>query len=107
MLTFVGYVYFAVTLANTRALQKHPKFFGFLIFFGIYSASNSLGAAFTSVLPLSVNITSEKVFIALTAMNSEDVLASFGLGGTIFMALIALGLLFATGYIMEHKVNIK
>lgn len=107
MLTFVGYVYFSVTLANTRALQKHPKFFGFLIFFGIYSVSNSLGAAFTSVLPLSVNITSEKVFIALTAMSSEDVLASFGLGGTIFMALIALGLLFATGWIMEHKVNVK
>lgn len=107
MLTFVGYVYFAVTLANTRALQKHPKFFGFLIFFGIYSASNSLGAAFTSVLPLSVNITNQKVYIALTTMNAEDVIASFGLGGTIFMALIAVGLLVATGYIMEHKVNIK
>ena len=107
MLTFTGFVYFAVTLANTRALQKHPKFFGFLIFFGIYSVSNSLGAAFTSVLPLSVNITNEKVFIALSSMNEGDVLASFGLGGTVFMAIVAVGLLFVTGYIMEHKVNIK
>lgn len=107
MLTFVGFVYFAVTLANTRALQKHPKFFGFAIFFGVYGITNSLGAAFTSAFPLSVNITNEKVYIALTSMNSEDVLASFGLAGALFMAVVAAGLLFATGWIMEHKVNIK
>lgn len=107
MLTFVGYVYFSVTLANTRALQGHPKLFGFLIFFIVYSVSNSLGATLTSVFPLSVNITSEKVFLAFSSMNEEGVLASFGLGGTLFMALTALGLLFATGWIMEHKVNIK
>ena len=38
--------------------------------------------------------------------NSESVF-SFGIGGTVFMALVALAMLFATGWIMEHKVNIK
>lgn len=107
MLTFVGFVYFSVTVANTRALQNHPKLFGFLIFFLIYSVTNSLSATFTSVLPLSVNITSEKVYFALSSMNSETVVASFGLGGSIFMGAVAVLLLFATGWIMEHKVNIK
>lgn len=108
ILTFVGFVYFAVTLANTRALQKHPKLFGFLIFFASYAVSNSISAKLTSSLPLAVNITTEKVYIAFTSMNSaEGVLSSFGLGGTIFMAIVAVGLLFATGWIMEHKVNIK
>jgi len=35
------------------------------------------------------------------------VVASFFSSHTIFMALIALAMLFATGWIMEHKVNIK
>ena len=108
ILTFVGFVYFSVTLANTRSLQKHPKLFGFMIFFGIYSVANSLGAVITSKFPLSFNITNQKCFLAFTAMSREEgVIASFGLGGAIFMALMAVGLLFATGWFMEHKVNVK
>lgn len=107
ILTFVGFVYFSVTLANTRPLQKHPKLFGFLIFFGSYALTNSIGAKLTYSLPLSVSVTAEGVKLAFTAMERSDAMFSFGLGGTIFMALIALAMLFATGWIMEHKVNIK
>ncbi|MBQ8028084.1 MAG: hypothetical protein IJ262_01610 [Clostridia bacterium] len=108
ILVFVGFVYFAVTLANTRALQKHPKLFGFLIFAGTYGFSNSLSAKLTTSIPLSVEITTEKVSIVFSSMDSAgQALASFGIAGTIFMALVATGLLVATGWIMEHKVNIK
>lgn len=107
ILTFVGFVYFSVTLANTRPLQGHPKLFGFLIFFGSYAITNSIGAKLTYSLPLAVNVTQESVSIVFKAMDKIESIASFGLGGVLFMALVAVGMLFATGYIMEHKVNIK
>ena len=107
VLTFVGFVYFSVTLANTRPLQKHPKLFGFLIFFGSYAITNSIGAKLTYSLPLSVTVTETGVKLALTSKERSDAMFAFGIGGTIFMALVALGMLFATGWIMEHKVNIK
>lgn len=107
ILTFVGFVYFSVTLANTRPLQKHPKLFGFLIFFGSYAATNSIGAKLTYSLPLTLDVTSEGVKFALTSMEQSEAMLSFGVGGTLFMAVVALGMLFATGWIMEHKVNIK
>lgn len=108
ILVFVGFVYFSVTLANTRALQKHPKLFGFLIFFASYGVLNSIGAKLTYSLPLSALVSVDKIYIAFKAMDSaENVLFAFGLGGTVFMAICSLALLFATGWIMEHKVNIK
>ena len=37
----------------------------------------------------------------------EGTLLSYGIGGTLLSAIVAAGLLVLTGYIMEHKVNIK
>ena len=107
ILTFVGFVYFAVTLANTRPLQNHPKIFGFLIFFGSYAVANSIGAKLTYSLPMSFSITNDGLKFAFSSMQNSEAIFSFGIGGTLFMALVALGMLFATGWIMEHKVNIK
>ncbi len=95
ILVFVGFVYFSVTLANIRELQNHPKVYGFLIFFVLYSVSNSIGAKLTYSFPLSVNITADRVYIALSSMTgAENTLASFGIGGTIFMSAVAVVLLF-------------
>lgn len=108
IITYVGYVYFTVTLANTRLLQSHPKFYGGLIFFLIMGIVNTLGNKLTEYLPLTINVGTEKVYFSFTQMGAEaDVLISYGIGGTIFSGLVAIGLLFATGYIIEHKVNIK
>lgn len=108
IITYVGYVYFTVTLANTRLLQSHPKLYGGFIFFFIMTLVNTLGNKLTEYLPLTLNVSSEDVFISFTQMGAEaDVLFSYGIGGTIFSALVAVGLLFATGYIIENKVNIK
>lgn len=108
IITYVGYVYFTVTLANTRLLQSHPKFYGGLIFFGIMMIVNMLSNKLTELLPLTVNVSTERVYLSFTQMGAEpDVLISYGIGGTIFSAIVAIGLLFATGYIIENKVNIK
>ena len=106
--TYVGYVYFTVTVANTRMLQSHPKFFGGLVFLGIFSVTNTVSNFFTEHIPLTFNVGSDKVFLAFKAMGeTEEALFSYGIGGTLFSGLVALGLLMATGYILEHKVNLK
>ena len=107
VLTFIGFVYFAVTMANTRALQKHPKLFGFLIFFLTYGVSNAIATKLTYSLPLSLAISTQDVNLLFVAMDRSESMLSYGLGGTIFLALVALGMLILTGWIMEHKVNIK
>ena len=107
VVTFIGFVYFAVTLANTRVLQKHPKLFGFLIFFLTYGVSNAIATKLTYSLPLSLEIANDKVQLVFVAMDKSESMLSYGIGGTIFLALVAIGLLFLTGWIMEHKVNIK
>ena len=108
ILTYVGYVFFTVTLANTRLLQSHPKFYGGVIFFAIMTIVNAIGNKLTELLPLTVNVSTENVYLSFTQMGYEsDVLLSYGIGGTLFSGLVAIGLLFATGYIIENKVNIK
>lgn len=108
ILTYVGFVYFSVTVANTRPLQSHPKLFGGLVFFGVFFLTSSIGNKLTEALPLTFNVATDRVFFAFKNMfEVENVLLSYGVGGTIFSGIIALGLLFATGYIMEHKVNLK
>lgn len=108
VITYVGYVFFVVTVANTRPFQSHPKLYGALLFMGIFSVVNTVGNILTENIPLTFNIATDKVFFAFADMFSvEGTLLSYGIGGTIFSAIVAGGLLALTGYIMENKVNIK
>ena len=108
VITYVGYVFFVVTVANTGKFQSHPKLFGALIFLGIFSLVNTAGNFLTEKLPLTFNISTDRVFFKFADMFSvEGTLLSYGIGGTIFSAIVAAGLLVLTGYIMENKVNIK
>ena len=105
--SFVSFVYFAVTVANTRVLQKHPKLFGFLIFFLTFGASSAIQTKLTYSVPLSLEISTQDVKLAFIPMTESSSMLTYGLAGVIFMTLVAVGLLILTGWIMEHKVNIK
>ena len=105
--SFVSFVYFAVTVANTRVLQKHPKLFGFLIFFLTYGATNAVSTKLTYSVPLTVEISTQDVKLAFVAMDQSSSMLCYGLAGILFTTLVAVGLLILTGWIMEHKVNIK
>lgn len=106
--TYVSFVYFTVTVANTRILQSHPKILGGLIFLGIFSLNNTAGNLLTQYLPLTFNVTSDKVYFAFEQMGrAEEAILSYGVGGTVFSGLFAFGLLCLTGYILENKVNLK
>ena len=106
--TYVSFVYFTVTVANTRVLQSHPKILGGLIFLGIFSFNNTAGNALTQYIPFTFNVGSDSVFFAFEKMGHvENALISYGVGGTVFSGILALGLLMMTGYILESKVNLK
>lgn len=108
ILTYVGYIYFSVTVANTKALAKHPKLFGILTFFVIMFTCSNISTVLTTNAPLTFFATAEKAFFAFEPMGSvQGALVSYGVGGTVFTAVVALLLLFVTGYIIENKVNLK
>lgn len=108
VVTYVGYVFFVVTVANTGKFQSHPKLFGALVFIGVFAVVNTISNLLTENIPLTFNVASDRVFFAFADMFSvEGTLLSYGIGGTIFSAIVAAGLLVLTGYIMEHKVNVK
>ena len=108
ILTYVSYIYFAVTVANTRTFQSHPKFFGGLTFFVVLTVISKINNFLTAKAPVTFFVTSEKAFFALEPMGAvEGAFISYGVGGTIFTGIVAVALLFCTGYIIEHKVNIR
>lgn len=106
--TYVSFVYFTVTVANTRALQSHPKLLGGLIFLGVFSLNNTVGNLLTQYIPFTFNVGDDTVYFAFEQMGRvEDALLSYGVAGTVFSGILAAGLLYLTGYILEHKVNLK
>ncbi len=109
ILSYVGYVYFSVTMANTRLLSKHPKLFGVLIFIGIHYITDAITDLTLKIAPLNYAVGSEGVFLTFKDMFElgGDVLTVYSVNGYLIEALAAVGLLFATGYIIENKINIK
>ena len=107
VMSLVGFIYFSVTTANTRLLQKHPKLFGFLLFFVTYGVTNAIALKLTYSLPLAIEASAENIKIAFVSMDQITGSWCYGIGGTLLRALVAVGLLLLTGWIMEHKVNIK
>lgn len=108
ILTYVGYIYFAVTVANTRAFQSHPKLFGGITFFVVMVVISKINNFLTAKAPLTFFVTGEKAFLGFEPMGAVDgAIISYGVGGTIFTGLVALVLLICTAYIIDRKVNIK
>lgn len=108
--TFISYIYFSVTIANTRPLQKHPLAFGLVIFMLVYGAVQAINVKLTYSFPLSVIVKTDDVTFGMKAMSdaaAENTLFAFGISGVLFTVLISCVLLWVTGWIMENKVNVK
>lgn len=105
IITYIGYIYFSVTIANTRLFQNHPKLYGSLTFMGIFLLVTRIGSFLGSVIPFTFNVTQDKAFFAFKHI--EDAMLSYPLADTIFAAVVGVALLFATGYVIENKINIK
>ena len=109
ILSYVGYVYFSVTMANTRLLSKHPKLFGALIFIAISVISGKISDLTLKFAPLSFAVSDEKAFFTFKSIWELDgyILNCFDVNSYIVEAVIAVILLFVTGYFIENKINVK
>lgn len=108
VISFVSFIYFAITVANTRKFQAKPLLFGMIFFFIVYIINKIVSTELMLDLPLTVYVSGEGIGIGFESMqNAGSVLFSYGIGGKIFTLLYSVLLLFATGTIMEKKVNVK
>ena len=113
ILSYVGYVYFSVTIANTRLLNKHPILFGGLVFIGVSIATSVITNLTEKIAPVKFAIGFERSFFTskdvweLAMESNEIIIKCIDMNSTIIEAVVAVALLVVTGYFIEHKINIK
>lgn len=108
VISMISFVFFAITVANTRSFQHKPTLFGLVFFFIAYFTNKTISTSVMYKLPLSIVATSEGVSLqAISMSDAQSVLFVYGVGGKIFTAVFAVVLLCITGWIMEKKVNVK
>ncbi len=109
ILSYVGYVYFSVTMANTRILSKHPKLFGVLVFLAVHFITDTLSDLTMKFAPLRLIIGEGKIFFTFKEFWELDtiIVNSYDVNVYIIEAVAAVILLFATSYFIENKINIK
>ncbi len=108
VISFVSFIYFAVTVANTKKFQHKPVLFGMIFFFCAYFVNKTVSTELTLDLPLSLYVSGDGIGIALESMNNaSSALFTYGIGGKLFTLVFSIILLVVTGVIMEKKVNVK
>ncbi len=109
VIQLISELYFAVTLSNTRIMQKMGVFSIILTFFAIFIISSLLLGFFTAKFPLGLQINYDSTLAITKSLNvaGDNVLTIVPLGG-IFFSIVSAALLFvATSLLMDSKVNIK
>lgn len=109
VIQLISELYFAVTLSNTRIMQKMGVFSIILTFFVVFIISSLLLGFFTAKFPLGLQINYDSTLAITKSLNvvSDNVLTIVPLGG-IFFSIVSAALLFvATSLLMDSKVNIK
>ncbi len=109
MLSYVSFVYFSVTIANTRLLSKHPVVFGGLVFIAVSVITSIITNLTEKIAPVKFAVGYESSFFTTKDMWELDeiIIKCIDMNSTIIEAVVAIVLLVATGYIIEHKINIK
>lgn len=107
IVVLIAQLYFAITIANTRIMQKLGGFASVVVFFAVFVVMQVIGVLLAQYVPLSVVLTSEGIFYSTESTMADPLGLSFGMAGTIFNVVCAAGLFFATAKLMNSKVNIK
>ncbi len=107
IVVLIAQLYFAITIANTRIMQKLGGFATVIVFFVVFIVMQVIGVLLAQYVPLSVVLTSEGIFYSTESTMADPLGLSFGMAGTIFNVVCAAGLFFATAKLMNSKVNIK
>ncbi|MGN0543799.1 MAG: hypothetical protein ACI4JG_10170 [Acutalibacteraceae bacterium] len=107
IVVLIAQLFFAITLANTRVMQKLGGFAAFVIFFAVFIVMQIIGLLLAQYVPLTIVLTGDGLFYSTTSTMSDPVGLSFGIAGTLFNVVCAALLFFGTAKLMNTKVNIK
>ena len=102
----ISELFFSITFANTRVMQKLGAAGPIIVFFAIFIVAQICNFLLTNYVPIIVSPGENGLIFSFgTSMSAKDL--SFGVTGVIFQLLVSVGLFFGTGWLMNHKVNIK
>ena len=120
LLAFFGELYFAVTLANTRAFLRNNVAFAFVFYLVANFAVGLLELAGMLLIPAGLRIGETGVsfttdlmlgsLVELSAANTSGALISgmtIGLGSGLVDLLAGIGLLLAARWLLTHKTSVK
>lgn len=107
IVVLIAQLYFAITLSNTRALQKLGGFAAVAVFFAVFIVMQVVSLLLSQYVPLSIVLTPEGLFYSTTSTMANPLGLSFGIAGTIFDVVCSALLFAGTAKLMNTKVNIK
>lgn len=105
ILIIVSEVFFSMTLSNVKGFNKMGFFGGILIFIVIYILVQIISALVMVYFPLSLFISGDGIKLCFKSM--YNVSNTFGVGGIIVQALLAVGMFFGTNSLMSKKINLR
>ncbi len=107
IVVLIAQLYFAITISNTRIMQKLGGFAPVIVFFAVFVVMQVISVLLAQYVPLSVVLTSEGIFYSTESTMADPLGLSFGLAGTIFNVVCGAALFVSTAKLMNSKVNIK
>lgn len=107
IVVLIAQLFFAITLSNTRSMQKYGVFAPIIIFFAIFILMTVIGAVLSNYIPLSIVADSEGIRLSVSSTMANPEGFTFGLVGTLFNIVAAAALFIGSSSLMNTKVNIK
>ena len=120
LFAFIGELYFAITLANTRAFQRNNALLSVVFYFVANFAVSMVEVLSMLVIPLGVNITDSGVTWTtqtmlgsfttnFTVMDAQPLVAnvSVGVGSSIADLVVGIVLLILTNWLLSKKASVK
>ena len=107
IIVLIAQLYFAITLANTRVMQKLGGFAPFVIFFAIFIVMQIISLLLAQYVPFTLVVTENGLFYSMVSTMESPLGLTFGLAGTVFNVICAALLFWGTAKIMNTKINIK
>ncbi len=103
----VAELFFSITFANTRVLQKLGGLAPIIVFFVIFIIGQVCNFLLTSHVPIIVSPEENGLVLRFSESMLDAGNFSMGISGYLFQLLACVGLFAATDWLMKHKVNIK
>jgi hypothetical protein len=107
IVVLIAQLYFAITLANTRIMQKFGGFAAFAVFFIVFVVMQIISVLLAQYVPLTIVLTENGIFYSTVSTMDSPLGLTFGIAGTIFNVVCGALLFWGTAKIMNTKVNIK